>query len=118
MWIANYNSSCTLHAVGDVIQEWGAAFAFPKGTSNPVLEAWDKAILTLQQDTDLEDVFKVGLLRPAEGSGGEDSLPDQHASFRNASWCVRRGGVDNGKADCPAGCSHPRSLNSGKVPWD
>ena len=97
MWIANYNSSCTLHAVGDVIQEWGAAFAFPKGTSDSVLEACDRAILMLQQDTDLEDVFKVGLLRPpVEGSGGWDC----YAACRNA-WCVGRGGVDNGKADCP-----------------
>jgi hypothetical protein len=59
VWIANFNSSCTLHAVGEVIQEWDAAFAFPKGTSDSLLDGWNKEILTIQQDTDLEDVFKV-----------------------------------------------------------
>jgi hypothetical protein len=69
VWIANFNSSCTLHAVGEVIQEWGAAFGFPKGTSNAMLDAWNRNILTIQQDTDLEDVFKVRRRRPGCSMG-------------------------------------------------
>ena len=115
MWIANYNSSCTLHAVGDAIQEWGAAFAFPKGTSDSVLEAWDKDILGLQQDTDLEDVFKVGLPWPAtEGSRGMGLL--RCLSQRLVCWprgCRQwQGGLSGAHTLCP------RSLNSGQVSWD
>jgi hypothetical protein len=61
VWIANFNSSCTMQAVGEVIQEWGAGFAFPKGTSDAYLGAWNQDILKIKQSTNLGDVFKVRL---------------------------------------------------------
>jgi hypothetical protein len=48
--------------VGEPIQEWGSGFAFPANTSDATLEAWNAALLSIQQNSNMMDTLKAKYL--------------------------------------------------------
>ena len=45
--------------MGEPIQEWGAGFAFPVNTSDATLLAWNAALLSIQQNSNVMDTLKA-----------------------------------------------------------
>jgi hypothetical protein len=56
--------------VGEPIQEWGAGFAFPANTSDATLTAWNAALLSIQQNSNMMDTLKARYLSDHGGKCG------------------------------------------------
>ncbi len=69
-----FNGSCAIHMVGEPIQEWGTGFAFPVNTSDATLDAWNAALLSIQQNSNVMDTLK------AKHLGTEGNQCDQRDS--------------------------------------